>query len=52
MRVQVVRYARHMGMRSVRGNHDEAALAAYRAWQQGSPAEVPHWAEGRSQMWS
>ena len=41
-----------MGMRSVRGNHDEAALAAYRAWQQGSPAEVQPCAEGRVQTWS
>ena len=35
---QVVRDARRLGMKSVRGNHDEAAVAAYRAWQQGGQA--------------
>jgi hypothetical protein len=37
-RGQVVRDARRLGMKSVRGNHDEAAVAAYRAWQQSGQA--------------
>ena len=38
--VQVVSEARRLGAYSVRGNHDDSALAAYRALQQDKHAEI------------
>ena len=38
--VQVVAEARRLGAYSVRGNHDDSALAAYRALQQNKHAEI------------
>ena len=38
--VQVVAEARRLGAYSVRGNHDDSALAAYRALQQDKHAEI------------
>ena len=37
---QVVAEARRLGAHCVRGNHDDSALAAYRALQRGEGAQI------------
>ena len=38
----MVRAARHLGARTVRGNHDDAGLAAYEGWQNGGGLKRKH----------
>ncbi|KAL6766805.1 hypothetical protein ACKKBG_A37415 [Auxenochlorella protothecoides x Auxenochlorella symbiontica] len=46
---QVLRLVQERGVRSVRGNHDDQALAAWRAWDAGLPIPKPAkhgWVQG------
>ena len=40
--LQVVRKAQHVGAIAVRGNHDDAGLAAWEGWQQGGKLKEKH----------